>query len=59
MARIRRWSVIIYGSIQAAFMENRYNGHIHSYGTHIFGKIVVYVSKPINNNNKIFRRFWI
>ena len=42
---------MIYGSVQAEFMETKYNGHIHRYGTPTFGKIVVYISKPINNNN--------
>ena len=45
--------MMIYGSLQAEF-ETKYNGHIHRYGTPVFGNIVVYVSKPINNNNQIF-----
>ena len=53
MAWIHRWSVTIYGSLQAEFMDN---SHIHGYGTSIFGKIVVDISKSINNNNQIFRR---
>ena len=56
MAKIHRWSVMIYGSLQAEFMETKYNSHIHGYGTSVFGKIVVNISKSINNNNKIFRR---
>ena len=44
---------MIYGSLQADFMETKYNGHIHRYGTPIFGNIVVYVSKLIDNNNEI------
>ena len=40
-------------SLQAEFMETKYNGHIHRYGTPIFGRYVVYISKPINNNNQI------
>ena len=56
MARIHRWSVMIYGSLQAEFMETKYNSHIHGYGTSVFGKIVDNISKSINNNNKIFRR---
>ena len=56
MARIHRWSVMIYGNLQAEFMETKYNSHIHGYGTSVFGKIVVNISKSINNNNKIFRR---
>ena len=44
---------MIYGNLRAEFMETKYNGHIHRYGTHVFGKIVVYISKPINNNNQI------
>ena len=54
MARIHWWSVMVYGSLQAKFLETKYNGHIHRYGTPI--KIVVYISKAINNNNKIFWR---
>ena len=56
MARMHRWSVMIYGSLQAEFMETNYNSHIHRYGTSIFGKIVVDISKSINNNNQIFWR---
>ena len=51
MARIHRWSVMIYGSLQAEFMETKYNNHIHGYGTSVFGKIVVNIFKSINNNN--------
>ena len=47
---------MIYGSLQSEFMEIKYNGHIHRYGTPIFGKIVVYISKPINNSDQIFWR---
>ena len=36
MARIHRWSVMIYGSLQAEFMETKYNSHIHRYGKSIF-----------------------
>ena len=53
MTRIHRWSVMIYGSLQAEFMETKYNSHIHGYGTSVFGKIVVNISKSINNNNQI------
>ena len=56
MARIYRWSVMIYGNLQAEFMETKYNSHIHGYGTSVFGKIVANISKSINNNNQIFRR---
>ena len=56
MARIHRWSVMIYGRLQTEFMETKYNSHIHGYGTSVFGKIVVNISKSINNNNQIFRR---
>ena len=41
--------MMIYGGLQAEFMETKHNGHIHSYGTPIFGNIVVNVFKPINN----------
>ena len=37
--------MMIYGSQQAEFMENKYNGHIHRCGTPIFDNIVVYASK--------------
>ena len=47
---------MIYGSLQAEFMESKYISHIHGYGTSVFGKIVVDISKSINNNNQIFRR---
>ena len=56
MARIYRWSVMIYGSLQAEFMETKYNSHIDRYGTSVFGKIVIDISKSINNNNQIFWR---
>ena len=56
MASIHRWSLMIYGSLQAEFMETYYNSHIHRYGTFVFGKIVVDISKWINNNNQIFWR---
>ena len=56
MARINRWSVMIYGSLQAEFMETKYNSHIHGYGTSLFGKIAVDISKSINNNNQILWR---
>ena len=48
--------MMIYGSLQAEFIETKYNSHIHGFGTSVFGKIVVYISKPINNKNQIFRR---
>ena len=50
--------MMIYGSLQAEFMETKYNSHIHEYGTSVFGKIVVNISKSINNNNQIFRRLY-
>ena len=56
MARIHRWSVMIYGSMQAECMETKYNSHIHEHGTSVFGKIVVDISKSFNNNNQIFRK---
>ena len=56
MARIHRWSVMIYGSLQAECMETKHNSHIHGYGTSVFGKIGVCISKSINKNNQIFRR---
>ena len=58
MARIHRWSVMIYSSPQAEFMAAKYNSHIHGYGTSVFGKIVGNISKSINNNNQIFRKLW-
>ena len=52
MARIHRWSVMIYGSLQPDFFQTKYNSHIHRYGTYI----VVNVSKSIISNNQIFWR---
>ena len=49
---------MIYGSLQAEFMETKYSSHIHRYGTSIVGKIVVNIAKPIHNNNQIFWRLW-
>ena len=46
---------MVYGSLQSEFMEIKYNSHIHGYGTTVFGKIAVNISKSINNNNK---KFW-
>ena len=34
-------------------MGTKNNEYIHNYGTPIFGDVVVYVSKPINNDNQI------
>ena len=56
MHRIHRWSVMIYGSLQAEFMETKFNSHIRGCGTPVFGKIVVSISKSINNKNQIFSR---
>ena len=42
--------------LQAEFMETKPNGHIHRYETSISGNIVVYVSKPINDNRQILSR---
>ena len=55
MARIHRWSVLIYdGSLQVELMETKYNSHFHSYETSIFGKILADVSISISNNNQTF-----
>ena len=56
MARFHRWSVMIYGSLQAEFMETKHNSHIHRYGTSVFGKIVIDISKSIKHNDQIFWR---
>ena len=53
MTRIHIWSAMIYGSLQAEFMETKHNDHIHRSRIHIFGTIGVYVSKTINNDNQI------
>ena len=45
--------MMIYGSLQAEFVETEHNGYIHRYGTPISDIIVVYVPKQINNNNQI------
>ena len=55
MTRIHRWSIMIYCSLQAEFIETKHNGHIHTYGTTIFGNVVD-VFKPINKNNQIHWR---
>ena len=49
MARIHKWSVMLYGSLQAEYMETNHNS---------FDKIVVDISKSIYNNDKIFWRLW-
>ena len=54
MTSIHRWCVMLCGSLQAKFTETKYSSHIHRYGTS--GKIVVNISKSINNNNQIFWR---
>ena len=56
MAGIHRWSMMIYRIIQGEFRDTKYNSHIYRHGTSIFVKIIVNVSKPINNNNQIFWR---
>ena len=46
MARIHRWSVMIYGSLHAEFMETMYNGNIHWYGTPIFVNLLsIYLNR--------------
>ena len=47
---------MIYGNLQAESIETKQNGHIHRYGKLIFGKIVVYVSEPTNNNDQTLWR---
>ena len=54
MTRIYRWSMMVYSSLQAEFMVTKYDGHIHRYGALVFGKLVIYVSKSIDNNNQWF-----
>ena len=49
---------MIYGSLQAEFVDTQYNGHIHRYWTPSFGNIVVYLSKPLyNGNQKVWRLY--
>ena len=45
--------MLIYGRLQAEFMEIKPDGYIHKYGIPIFGNIFVYVSKPINHDYQI------
>ena len=45
--------MMVYSSLQAEFMVTKYDGHIHRYGALVFGKLVIYVSKSIDNNNQI------
>ena len=47
---------MIYGGLQAEFMETKYNGHIHRYGTPLFGKIIVYLSKLIKDKELKIKR---
>ena len=47
---------MIYGSLQAEFVDTNHSGRIHKYWTPIFGNIVVYLSKPIYNDNQILWR---
>ena len=49
---------MMYSNLQAEFMETKYNSHMQGYGTSVFGKIVINISKSINNNNEIFRRLY-
>ena len=58
MTRIYRWSMMVYSSLQAEFMVTKYDGHIHRYGALVFGKLVIYVSKSIDNNNQIIWRLY-
>ena len=44
---------MVYSSLQAEFTVTKYDGHIHRYGALVFGKLVIYVSKSIDNNNQI------
>ena len=50
MTRIYRWSMMVYSSLQAEFMVTKYDGHIHRYGALVFGKLVIYVSKSIDDD---------
>ena len=46
ITRIHNWSVMIYGSLQAEFIDITHNDYIH--GTPFVGNIVVHASKLIN-----------
>ena len=48
---------MIFGNLQAEFMETKYNSHIYGYGTSVFVKIFVNIFISMKNNNQIFRRF--
>ena len=48
--------MMVYSSLQAEFMVTKYDGYIHRYGALVFGKLVIYVSKSIDNNNQIIWR---
>ena len=47
--------MMVYSSLQAEFMVTKYDGHIHRYGALVFGKLVIYVSKSIDNNNEVVK----
>ena len=40
---------MIYGSLQGEFIDTKYNDDMHRFRALVFGKIVVYICKPINN----------
>ena len=56
ISRIHRWSVMIYGSLQAEFMKTKYKSHFQRYGASVFGETDSNISKSINNYNQIFWR---
>ena len=47
---------MIHGGLQPELMEIKHNGLIRRYGTPTFGNIVVYVSKPIYDNDQVLWR---
>ena len=56
MNRINGWFMMIYGSLQAEFVDTKHNGHIHTYWSPSFYNIVVYLCKPLYNGNQILWR---
>ena len=46
--------MMIYGSLQVELMGTECNGHLLRIGTPVLDNIVIYTSKPINNDIFIY-----
>ena len=45
MATIHGWFLMIYGILQAEFMETKHNGHIHRYGASLVTLLFMYLNR--------------